>query len=363
MGESSKKWSQDGKNYNPVELSTIQNKLPKGVYAIVQNPMSGALYLSNIADEYAFDHKVYGTQTSFIEHVLRTFNHTTSGSTGVMLTGIKGTGKSVTAKQLANATELPIIICDTPYGNLSSFIDNIPQDIVVLFDEFEKTFDKNKGHDIPLLSLMDGTSVSKFRRMFLLTSNEMRINENMQNRPGRIRYLKEFGNLDKETIIEIVTDKLVNKDFIKSTVEFVKTLELITIDILSSICTEVNIHNVEASSFADIFNVRINKVKYTLRNISYGNEFINETAIANTLDIGNTIQMYCNYNDQYYYLRIIEDAKNTDTVKVCNIFESSQDAEDSDSTPIEIEHKKGKVYKTITIEQIERKAIHPSFFI
>lgn len=45
-------------------------------------------------------------------------------------------------------------------------------------------------------------------RFFLLTTNAMTINENMVGRPSRIRYVKEFGNLDLTFVNEYLDDAL-----------------------------------------------------------------------------------------------------------------------------------------------------------
>lgn len=58
--------------------------------------------------------------------------------------------------------------------------------------------------DSTILQIMDGVYNSKYRKVFLLTTNAMTINENMVGRPSRIRYVKEFGNLD----LKVVNDAL-----------------------------------------------------------------------------------------------------------------------------------------------------------
>lgn len=66
-------------------------------------------HLDRYADKFVFPYKMYGLQNEFIDHVIKTY-HATEGNLGIMLTGTKGTGKTVTAKELANKLNLPIII-------------------------------------------------------------------------------------------------------------------------------------------------------------------------------------------------------------------------------------------------------------
>ena len=69
-----------------------------------------------------------------------------------------------------------------------------------------------------MLSIMDGATNSEHRRVFLLTTNSLYINDNLLQRPGRIRYLKTFKDLTPEIIEEIVDDFLIYKEIPESDV-------------------------------------------------------------------------------------------------------------------------------------------------
>ena len=170
--------------------------------------------------------------------------------------------KTVTAKIIANMTELPVILVNDPYPGLDNFIANISCPCVLFFDEFEKTFDRHEGEDIKLLSIMDGVFNSPYKRVFILTTNELSINENFIGRPSRIRYRKSFGNLQPEVVIEYLNDNLNDKSKVKEIVEFIDTLEISTIDILKCIVEEVNIHNCSISEFKHFINVETAKYIY-----------------------------------------------------------------------------------------------------
>ena len=58
---------------------------------------------------------------------------------------------------------------------------------------------------------MDGVYNSKHRKIFLLTTNQLYINDNLIGRPSRIRYKKTFGNLSAETIKSYLGDNLIDK--------------------------------------------------------------------------------------------------------------------------------------------------------
>jgi hypothetical protein len=59
----------------------------------------------------------------------------------------------------------PVIIVESFVDGIGSFIDSIEQEILVLFDEFDKTFVSNKDEGIDpqssMLSLFDGVAQGK----------------------------------------------------------------------------------------------------------------------------------------------------------------------------------------------------------
>ena len=59
-------------------------------------------------------------------------------------------------------------------------------DCIFFFDEYEKEFRES------VLSFMDGVRNSQYRKIFLLTTNELEINNNLLGRPSRIRYVRSF---------------------------------------------------------------------------------------------------------------------------------------------------------------------------
>ena len=85
-------WLQDGNIFNQGSATTVSHPkgLPKGIYE-VKLSMAG-FYLSKIAESFTFDYKLYGLNQKFIDYVLKTYENTT-GNLGVLLDGIKGTGK------------------------------------------------------------------------------------------------------------------------------------------------------------------------------------------------------------------------------------------------------------------------------
>lgn len=255
-------WLKNGRFLRQVEDTTsIIPALPKKVFNMCYDPDRHEIYLEEFADEFHFDFKVYGMESKLIEHVMKTFENTTS-NLGMLFNGIKGTGKTITAKVIANRTQLPVILINAPYPGLAEFIAKIACPCVLFFDEFEKNFDTNRKEDVDLLSIMDGVFNSPHRRVFILTTNKLYVNENLLGRPSRIRYRKSFGNLSPEVIQEYLDDNLKDKKYAPEILEFIDTLSISTIDILKSIVDEVNIHDTSINDFKNFLNVEQAKYSY-----------------------------------------------------------------------------------------------------
>ena len=241
--------SQDGGEFYHRTSMNEKEELEKGIYLLQRNPQTGELFLKPWKTEYEFGYKIYGLEQEFIQRVVKTFEMRADGI-GVMLTGLKGTGKTVTAKLIANAVELPVIVVTEIFHGLEEWLSQIRQPVVLFFDEFEKM----EGRSGDLLTLMDGGLSGGVKRMILATTNELRINSNFLSRPSRFRYVKKFENLSKAVVEEIVDDLLVVKELRGEVIEYVSSLELVTVDLVKAIVEEVNLHRDAPQVFEGFFN-------------------------------------------------------------------------------------------------------------
>ena len=255
-------WIKSGNTFRQISSDfTIEQTIPVGIYNVDLVPFTGWV-LNIYAEKFDFDYKLYDLQNDFIDHICKTYS-STNGNLGILLNGTKGTGKTVTAKELANALKLPVIIVKN-FGDknqdLIEFLSTLNFDCVFFFDEFEKNFDEN---DSTILQIMDGVYNSTNRRVFLLTTNTMDINSNLIGRPSRIRYVKTFGNLDLKVVKAYLNDNLEDKSCYNEIVEFIDSLTISTIDILKTIVNEVNIHGIDSfRKSKSFFNVKTNEYNY-----------------------------------------------------------------------------------------------------
>lgn len=255
----------------------VMDKLENGIYTINRDAQTGELFLVRIADSFHFGFKLYGIDETLVNHVINTYNkQPVKRNLGVLLNGAKGTGKTVTAKIMANKLNLPVILCDIPYPGLSNFLASINHDCIFMFDEFEKNFRENcvdldencTGED--LLSIMDGVYNADRCHIFILTTNKLKVNDNFLSRPSRIRYLKSFGEvIDRRILEEFVDDNLIYPEYRNEIMEFIDTLSMATIDIVKSIVEEVNLHNCSVLAFKDFFNIKEASYRYYIRKFSY----------------------------------------------------------------------------------------------
>jgi hypothetical protein len=223
--------------YSDSNIETME-KLPVGNYLLKFDMAKNEFYLES-RNQFTLPSKIYGDGGEMVERYLNTFKKK-NGNLGVLLQGTKGTGKSLTARQLCIEANLPVILIDSDFGGIDfrPFITNLDQEMVVFIDEFEKVFE-GKGNQDSFLSLLDGTATSSI--LFLFTVNKTRgLSQYLKNRPGRIHYIKEYTTISKEVLEEVMEDLLENKEHKKEIREIYAILTNMSMDILISLIWECN---------------------------------------------------------------------------------------------------------------------------
>jgi hypothetical protein len=254
----------------PGNALDISESLPDGNYVLKFHPMEG-FYLEEI-ESFRMPSKIYGDCLKHSSRIINTFRGR-DGNTGVLLTGEKGSGKTLLARQVAIESGLPVIIINSDFkgDGFNSFLSGITQPCVVFLDEFEKTYDRESQEKI--LTLLDGTYQSK--KLFLLTSNDKwRIDSNMRNRPGRIFYLIEFGGLEEQFVREYCEDNLVEKLYIDDVVRMSRIFDVFNFDLLASIVEESNRYGENPKDLVTLLNAKP----------EYSGE-VNYAVVAKILDI------------------------------------------------------------------------------
>jgi hypothetical protein len=241
------------------EAMDLHDQLPPGNYVVKEMPMDGPFYLEMI-DGFEIKGKKYGDLNKNTDRILTTFMDRTA-STGVMLAGEKGSGKSLLAKNLAIEAAarhgIPTIVINAPWvgDKFNSFIQSIEQPVVVLFDEFEKVYasdDQEKA-----LTLLDGVFPSK--KLFVLTCNDKwRVDQHMRNRPGRLFYMIDYKGLDANFIMEYCMDNLKEelKKYSEKLCQIASLFAQFNFDMLKATIEEMNRYNEAPEDALRMLNVK-----------------------------------------------------------------------------------------------------------
>lgn len=260
----------NGNKYSIVNFDATYDQLPKGNYILRFSPMDG--YFLEEKEAFSLPPKIYGDH-SIVSRWLRSWENNSAKNLGILLTGLKGAGKTITAQKFCIDSGLPVIlISEEFYG--SDFVNFLTKKeigpAIVFIDEFEKIYSHTENQ-FDLLSLMDGNFSTKL--VFLLTVNAYRINDYLINRPNRIKYVKQYGDLDASIIEEVIEDMLVNKEHKASIYTFLKKVNMSTFDILTSLIKEMNLFQEDAIECGKHLNLRSEPRFYEVFETFRGKEY------------------------------------------------------------------------------------------
>jgi len=238
------------------EALDLHDLLPVGNYTIKAD-MQGNLFLEQI-DSFEIKGKRYGDLDSNTDRIISTFL-SRDASTGVMLTGEKGSGKSLLAKnlsiQVSKRWGIPTIVINQPWtgDKFNQLIQSIEQPCMVLFDEFEKVYPADAQE--AMLTLLDGVFPSK--KLFVITCNDKwRVDSHLRNRPGRIFYMLDYKGLTQDFIIEYCNDNLNDKGHIERICAITSLFSQFNFDMLKALVEEMNRYNEPPESALRMLNVK-----------------------------------------------------------------------------------------------------------
>ena len=196
------------------------------------------------APDLQMPEKVYKTDSDnkFINRVLNHYSKSECGTTGVMLSGLKGSGKTIMAKEIALESKLPIILIDsgTAPSRLITMFNNLGDtEVCVIMDEIDKL-----GEDYDddyLLKILDGINTTGKKLVVCTCNDTADVSEYLFDRCSRIRYWREFEELSASMIQRVLEDKLEDKSEVKPLADFIiANFSCISFDNIVAFANEVN---------------------------------------------------------------------------------------------------------------------------
>lgn len=274
---------------------TILKNLPAKVYTINVS-LQGQISLKE--HNFIFNSKkIYGDLNKKVQRIFKTYE-SRDKNLGVLLSGLKGTGKSLLIKlciERAIEDNIPVILVNQKINlnKFSDFIKKIDEKVVCVFDEFDKFSyedtdtcgeDSGKESQFGLLGLLDGINENK--NLYLFSCNNLyKINQFFLSRPGRIFYHFKFDSLSSEVIQEYLKDNL--KVQIDTNIsQFIKTSKSIlnfSFDVLQALTEECNLYETTLDKIINDINIEFRPCDYKIKVLPQaGNkfEYITKTDIS-----------------------------------------------------------------------------------
>lgn len=193
--------------------SPTVEKIPAGVYTIADIKEDSVTLLRK-PEALSLPTKIYGDHHRRKAIILRALN-TREQSVGVLLLGLKGTGKTILAHDLANtAVESghPVFLIDRYVpANVLRFLHKLANsECVFMFDEFSTYYsdDQERKH---LLTFFSDRDVKK--ALFLIMQNERKdIPDAFLDRTGRFLFRFEYSHITRSEAVEIIDDYIVHEE-------------------------------------------------------------------------------------------------------------------------------------------------------
>lgn len=230
--------------------------LPPGNYNIKFDEKSGQYFFEE-AKAFELPAKLYGATNSNAARVIQTYNERRQASraTGLLLTGEKGGGKTLLAKQISMTLNLPTILVNEPFCDVDfkNIISNLGPSIII-FDEFEKVYHKDEWQN-NTLTLLDGVYPSTCL-FIVIVNDKYKLSNALINRPGRLHYCLEYDGLDLEFIKEYTADVLKNQTHTMSVLTVTSFFANFNFDMLQGLIEEMNRFDEPANVAVKFLNIK-----------------------------------------------------------------------------------------------------------
>lgn len=245
-----KEFMKYGNSVVPIPAGNQYNLEAGKVYDLNYDRYQETFHLT-LNDDLNMPPKLYeiANNAKFVKRVLDFFNKTSKQTTGVMLYGEKGTGKSVTAKQIAQQSGLPIFVVNEScrFGDLNKFFKQFTTPVCCLFDEVEKNFNTES-----LLGFLDGIEKTA-KKLVVMTCNERdKTSKYLEDRCSRIRYAKSYTFENNLKLLDCLLEdsSVIDKEGVRNFIR--ERVKATSVDNISSILEEVEYFQETGESIENI---------------------------------------------------------------------------------------------------------------
>lgn len=250
--------------------SSVQthHSLPVGTYSVQFSPMSGYSLL-RVDDLTVGAERIYGGHGAKVDRAMQAYS-AMDRSLGVLFTGDKGMGKSLSMRMLAQRAredlKLPVIKVESDSPDLAEYLDTLGEAVVV-FDEFEKVFamrTEDGNRQDQFLGLFDGVSTTK--RMYVVSANNVSdLSDYLVNRPGRFHYHIRHSYPGPDEVREYLRDEVegITAETVEEIVAFTRKAK-INFDHLRAIAFELRLGGSFRDTIGDLNIKRTEDPSYVL---------------------------------------------------------------------------------------------------
>jgi hypothetical protein len=283
---------------NQHDTAGVVDHVPAQIYEVGMS--ENGLLLVKDRKSFTVPERKYGKHMAWFKAVTSRYDRL-NPSMGVIMVGLKGSGKSMLAEDICNwgiAQDLPVLFINQkiPVQLIHSAVSSIGP-CIVYFDEFGKSYRASDDSSVAnerdtMITLFSDSSHRGV--LFIATGNGFgEFSDFMIDRPGRFEFRLNFGGLTVQSAADIAAEFKLNPDMreilLRHTANNSSSYDVAT-KLASSLRNCKNIQ--EAVDMVDILNIpRLAWYYYAIAEVRYHGEKISSKHVTATTDEDDIVKL------------------------------------------------------------------------